>query len=599
MMLKFQQLRRLVVALSGAHEETLALVPTERARFESLGWAVLITSGMAAVSMWFALASAVGINGIIAVPVALFWGLVIMGIDRWLITSMPADSARKFAMAVPRLALALLLGTLISTPLVLRIFQSEIDAQIAVIQQKSYNTFLQQQQSSQVAAQVATYKGELQQLNTVINSHGASTGNTSSDPQLVAYNNQKTQLESQQNHWITLENKYYTDYTCQKYGGVQCPKKGVGPAAEASYNSYLQAKSQITTLQGEINNVQAEIHQRDNQLNSTSVADEQNRYQEALTQRPLVQNEYNTAVQRQNQLQATYFAQEQASHGILIRLEALSQLSNGNPTVTAARFLLFLLFLVIECLPVTVKLLQQPGLYEEAMAKAKDASRRDVAKYYSGRSRLGGGGFPAGAPSAVLRLRPESEPSIDPIWNKTRALTTAIGDHADDQQTETIHDQYFGWTPGGGAEHGSPGNERPQQGWSGADRWRNHWRDRPDEDEPPQWQPDRQEPVLAEPRGEVPAADPFVAQTRLDLGYPDAGPRADAYQPEGRDDGGLAYPEDGYQDDGYRGDGHLGEDDRDAGWSGHGADGAPDGQQPVPARPDGNGSGIPLSWDDE
>ena len=28
---------------------------------------------------------------------------------------------------------------------------------------------------------------------------------------------------------------------------------------------------------------------------------------------------------------------------------------------TSARILLFLLFLVIECLPVTVKLLQQPG----------------------------------------------------------------------------------------------------------------------------------------------------------------------------------------------------------------------------------------------
>ena len=48
---------------------------------------------------------------------------------------MPVDGTRKFAMAVPRLALALLLGTLISTPLVLRVFQSEINAQIAKMQQ--------------------------------------------------------------------------------------------------------------------------------------------------------------------------------------------------------------------------------------------------------------------------------------------------------------------------------------------------------------------------------------------------------------------------------------------------------------------------------
>ena len=102
----FHKLRKIVLALAGAHEEVLTLVPSERARFESLGWAILITSGVAAVSMWFALASAVGINGILALPIALAWGLVIMGIDRWLIVSMPIDSRRKFAMAAPRFAWA-------------------------------------------------------------------------------------------------------------------------------------------------------------------------------------------------------------------------------------------------------------------------------------------------------------------------------------------------------------------------------------------------------------------------------------------------------------------------------------------------------------
>ena len=95
-----------MLALSGANEEVLTIVPSERARFESLGWAILITSGVAAVSMWFALASAVGINGILAFPIALAWGLVIMGIDRWLVVTMPVEGRRKFAIALPRLALA-------------------------------------------------------------------------------------------------------------------------------------------------------------------------------------------------------------------------------------------------------------------------------------------------------------------------------------------------------------------------------------------------------------------------------------------------------------------------------------------------------------
>ena len=100
-MIYFQRFRNFVIALSGAHAETLQLVPSERARFESLGWSILITSGLAAVSMWFALATTLNVNGIVAVPVALLWGLVIMGIDRWLVTSMPIDSSRKFALAAP------------------------------------------------------------------------------------------------------------------------------------------------------------------------------------------------------------------------------------------------------------------------------------------------------------------------------------------------------------------------------------------------------------------------------------------------------------------------------------------------------------------
>ncbi len=363
---------RFLLTLAGAVPEIVDKTPGERVRFESLGGAVLITSGMATVSMWFALTTALGVNGLAATLVSVMWGLVIMGIDRWLIASMPTDGRRKFALAVPRLLLALLLGALISTPLVLRIFQPEINAQIAVMKQQSYSSFLQQQQVGQLHQQVTTYSSEIQQLNTVIASHGAATGNTAADPELVAYNNQLTQYEDQLSKWTSLKNHYYTAYTCQKYGGPQCPAKGDGVAEQASYSSYRQAAQQATSYQEKISQVQGQIRERDQFLSSTSEADQQQRYQEALNQRPLVQEEYDTAVQRTNALQASFSAEENASNGILIRLEALSQLSSNNDTVNAARWLLFLLFLVIECLPLTVKLLQSPGQYEKILARELD-----------------------------------------------------------------------------------------------------------------------------------------------------------------------------------------------------------------------------------
>lgn len=134
-MRKFKQFRKFIRAISGAREEVLEFVPSERVRFEGLGWAILITSCLAVISMWFALTSTLGINGLFAVPVAILWGVVIMGINRWLLTSMPVNHRRKFAVAVPRLLLTLLIGALIAIPMVLLVFRSEINAQIAVTQQ--------------------------------------------------------------------------------------------------------------------------------------------------------------------------------------------------------------------------------------------------------------------------------------------------------------------------------------------------------------------------------------------------------------------------------------------------------------------------------
>lgn len=573
----FGRLRKLVLVLSGAHEEVLELVPSERARFESLGWAILITSCMAAISMWFALSSALGINGVAAVPVALFWGLVIMGIDRWLVVSMPIDGGRKFAMAVPRVLLAILLGTLISTPLVLRIFQSEINAQMATMQQANYSTFLQQQQESQVDKQVTTYDDELQQLNTVINSRGAQTGNNAADPELVAYNSQLSQLESQLSHWTTLKNQYYNDYTCQLYGGADCPKKGAGPAYRLSHQNYVTASNEVTSYQAQISHVQAEIQQRDQFLSSTSASSQAQRYQEALTQRPIVQQEYNTAVERRNQLQAAYYAQEQAAHGILMRLEALSQLSTGNLTVSVARILLFLLFLVIECLPVTVKLLQRPGQYEAAMQRARAAERRDFEKFFGTRSRVGLGGLAsAGGQPAVLQLRPEPEGHADPaIWQRTRMLPMGQGLTEDERPTSRFTDP--GYARGEGGDYGPPPSPevlRQHGYWRGPDAWRSEW----GEPEPEARAP---EPRLASAGHDRPEMvptrnDSWVAPTVADYEPTGDAARESFYRPE--PDATGFYP--GAQETGCGSSG-VREDD------------------PVPARYDGGDAGIPLEWEDD
>jgi hypothetical protein len=536
-----QKLRRLLLALSGVREEILNLCPTERVKFESLGWAILITSGLATVSMWFALSTALGVNGILAVVPAVAWGLVIMGIDRWLITSMPIEGKRKFAIAVPRVVLAILLGTLISTPLVLRVFQSEINAQISVIKQTRYSAFLAEQQNSKVAQQVTAARNQVSSLQKVIDSNGAAPLNPSADPQVQL-------LTTQLNKWLGLEQQYYKQWQCQLYGGSGCPK-GNGPLAQTSHGNYLQAQAEVGTLQ-------SEIQQRDGQLASNSTAEEKSRYDQAVTALPAAQQQLQVAEARQSALQASFYAQNQATNGILIRLQALSQLSQGDFTVTAARFLLFLLFLVIECLPVTVKILQQPGPYEMILMQARESELKDARRFFRSHSRLPMNSLPELGGQPVLQLYAETDVDVHSIFNQTKVLPRPLGNPADEEETEMLGHQ------------ATYQEQHPVDGYPG-ERQRDDW---------------PQDAYSAESRHD----DPYPAETRRDYPYPGGTRRDEPRLGEPRH--GEGRPAEPQPDPRYADTGDLPlvhqdlRDMQDAG---------------VPAGSDDHGGGIPLLWEDE
>jgi Domain of unknown function (DUF4407) len=350
-----------LIVISGARPDVLERCPTERIKFQSLGWAILITCGVATVSMWFALTSAMGFNPVLSFPVAILWGLIILGIDRWLVTSMPLDGKRKLLIAAPRLALAILLGTLISTPIVLRIFASEINNQISVIKENNEAAFLNSQQDSAVQARVTKWQGTVNNLQQVIDSHGAKPINPASDPVVQGLT---TQLGNER----TVAGTDYHAWQCQLYGGCGAPK-GSGPLAAASEKRYNDDEAQIATLT-------QKIQAREQALQATDANSQLNRLQQAKSALPAAQAQLTAAQGEENALLNNFQGTNSATNGLLIRLKALDQLSAGSSTLQAARLLLFLLFLVIEVLPVTVKLLQPQGNYERIL-------RREIANELS------------------------------------------------------------------------------------------------------------------------------------------------------------------------------------------------------------------------
>jgi hypothetical protein len=385
-----------LVTLSGARSGILRQCPTERLKFQSLGWAILITAGMATVSMWFALTSVMGFNPVLAFPVAIMWGLIIMGIDRWLVTSMPIDGSRRLAIAAPRLVLAVLLGSLISTPIVLRVFQSEINAQISVMKEQRVSAFIGDQQRSTLAQQVTAYTKNVASLENVIASGGNATISSSDDATLQS-------LVQQRNADQVQEAKYYQQWQCQLYG--PCLPKGNGPLARASQASYNQEAAQVALLNGK-------IQDRQNQLAQTNSASASTRLQQAKNALPQAQAQLTAAQAQQKALLDNFEATNTAANGLLIRLEALNQLSGSNFTLNSARLLLFLLFLVIECLPVTVKLLQPQGNYEKILRETAGRELKLATKAIRTQQPVS-----PGDDDRVVR-----DAALETIWPRTRVM---------------------------------------------------------------------------------------------------------------------------------------------------------------------------------
>lgn len=357
----------LLIKIAGAREEILAVTESERGKYQALGWAILITSGEAALSMWFALASVLGFNAILSLPVAVLWGLAIMGIDRWMILSIPPRGSRRWAIAVPRVLLALLLGSVISTPFVLRIFQPEINNEIAVLDTQRANQYLGSVQASHISALVNEWQTRVTSDETVVNTRGQAPIDFSADKQVQT-------LTHERDYWSGQEQKYYYNWQCQLYGiapnGSKC-RPGNGPLAQGSQQSYLNAKQQVATLT-------SQIAAREQSLSANGKATAATRLSEAQADLPKAQQELATARGEQDNLRSQYESTLPKT-GLLIRLQALDALSNGM-TLFMARLLIFLLFLVLECLPITVKLMQQPGGYDEALARAQEHEKRRAAR---------------------------------------------------------------------------------------------------------------------------------------------------------------------------------------------------------------------------
>jgi hypothetical protein len=357
---------RLFVWLSGADYDTLAAQHGRvRAKYVGTGTGIVITGLIAGLSMWFALTTALGIPAAVAAPLAACWSLVIMSIDRWLVVSLERRKGRGplgyLVDASPRLTLAIVLGFVISTPITLRAFQKEINFQLEQTQNANLNNYLKSPARTKLENQIAADRALLASL-----SAGGIGTSTVLEPAVAQLESQLTSLNKRLASDTTQETNFFNEWQCEAYGvplpnGSSCPV-GNGPLAAAADNSYETYKAAVQTDNNNITAAQARIGSAVSGVASA-----------ARQQLPAAEAAL-TADQGKLGSQYAQFEEQNANdNGLLAQINGLDAAAATSLGLQVGRSLLFLLFLLVDCLPALMAIthaLHDPDDYEKAVAAA-------------------------------------------------------------------------------------------------------------------------------------------------------------------------------------------------------------------------------------
>lgn|GEM_PF-2190741 len=335
-------MKNILVWLSSAREDVLEDSPGDRPKYIGIGSAIVITGTIAGVAMTYALASAVKASLWVAVPFGVAWAVGIMLLDRWLVATIQRGSwVQNILTTVPRLLLAVLLGLVISTPLVLRIFEPEIVAEISRMQQEKADAFQRQQREGDVGRDIAALTAQRDELQRIIASGGDAPSDPEADPEIRGLRAQLKEAE-------TARDEAVKKLDCQLYG--PCKPTGPGPLADAARRELNLAEARIKTIDGQ-------IEKRKRELNANDEASRAQRVADAKAALPGVQRRLEDRIRQQESLRRQFEERQRNANGLLARIEALDRLSERDSSMGRAHRLLILLFTAIEILPVLVKLL--------------------------------------------------------------------------------------------------------------------------------------------------------------------------------------------------------------------------------------------------
>ncbi|WP_295826575.1 DUF4407 domain-containing protein [uncultured Microbacterium sp.] len=368
-------IRRMAV-LGGADNDVLDEVPEEVPRFVQMFLVLAGTALVSSLSMMFALLTGVRVSLWLAIPLAIVWGLIIFNLDRFLTSTMRSTKNvfRLLGLAMPRVIMAALIGIVVAEPLVLQVFQNDIVREVnstnvtqALTDQDAVTNGPEKQALDAASAQVSALENQA--------ATGIVTGTSSTSAESAAAQQSVDQLTQQLAAQQTVIDQARAVYQCELTGqgaGTVPGCTGVagnGASSDAAQAQLQQAQSAYDALSTQLSQAQSTLATANSAGAEAAASSADANKQQAEDQLPAARAQYESALAAYNARASSVADGNAGAVGLLSQITALERLSDREPTLRWAHYLIAALFFMIELLPVLVKVLTGfggPSLYEKA-----------------------------------------------------------------------------------------------------------------------------------------------------------------------------------------------------------------------------------------
>ena len=321
---------------AGVNKPILRQCPNEYAKYAGMGGTILGTAIMAAISGAYAI-HFVFENTLIAIAFGIFWGTLILNLDRFIVSTMYSDgkhtvSWQELKSGLPRIIMAIFLGIVISTPLEMRLLEEGINNKMIEIQKER------------------------------IKENMAATIQTDDLEDLIL---RKSEIEKELKRRESNYMEQYKELQDEEEGKAKSGVAGQGPMYKAKEdrlkvleNLYKEYKA---STKNELSLLNTQIEERRRERNNQLESDKKNI----------------------------------KKNGFHARYEAFARIDDNNPELTMVIWFIRMLFIIIEVAPVFFRMMIATGSYDELLrakaiyiSKMAEKQSREVTDEYETEMRI-------------------------------------------------------------------------------------------------------------------------------------------------------------------------------------------------------------------